>query len=187
MNFTREMLLEELAKCNYRNKYYKILKNTIYSLIIIIAISLIISSFIFPVLEISGNSMEPALTSGNLTVARKTKKLDYGDVLAFYYGNKILVKRVIALPGDWVNIDNFGNVYVNGNLLIEDYVTKKCDLTGDIEYPYQVPNEEYFVLSDNRNILNDSRVSEISSVAYENIIGKVFLKIYPIKSIKLLR
>lgn len=183
---TKDVLENELSKYNYRAKYFKILKSTIYSLIIIIAIGLILATFIFPVLEISGNSMEPLLDNSNLTIVFKTKKFESGDIISFYYGNKILVKRVIGTEGDWVNIDNLGNVYVNGELLKEDYVSTKSDNIGDITYPYQVPSSKYFVLSDNREVLSDSRSKTVGCVSEEDIIGKVFLKIWPIKELKII-
>lgn len=186
ITITKEVLENELSKHNYRTKYYKILKSTLYSLIVIIAIGLILATFIFPVLEISGNSMNPLLDNNNLTIVFKTKKFNQGDVISFYYGNKILVKRVIATEGDWVNIDNLGNVYVNGELLKEDYVSVLSDNIGDNTYPYQVPSGKYFVLSDNREVLSDSRSKTVGCVSEEDIVGKVFLKIWPIKEFKII-
>lgn len=186
INISKEVLENELKKYNYQAKYFKVLKSTIYSLVIIVAFSLIIATFIFPVLEISGDSMKPLLDNKNLAIVFKTKNFESGDIISFYYGNKILVKRVIATEGDWVNIDDYGHVYVNGELLQEDYVKVLSDDTGDIEYPYQVPSEKYFVLSDERTILSDSRNKSVGCISKDDIIGKVFLKIWPIKELKII-
>lgn len=183
---TKEMLEAELNKYNYQTKYFKILKSTLYSLVIIVACSLIIATFLFPVLEISGNSMEPLFSNSDLVIVLKTKKIKNQDIISFYYGNKILIKRVIASEGDFVNIDSSGNVYVNGKLLEEDYVDVASDGIGNIFYPYQVESGKYFVLSDNREVLTDSRNKAVGCVSKEDIIGKVFFKFWPIKKIRVI-
>ncbi len=175
---------EELKREVYKSKYTKILRSTIYALIIIAAIAAIVVTQIMPVLEINETSMEPTYENGDIVLSLKTKSLKSGDIVAFYHGNKILIKRVIAGSGSWINIDEVGNVYVNGEALSEDYISNKMLGEVDIEFPYQVPEGKYFVLSDDREILIDSRMSEIGCIDKDNIIGKVVFRVWPIKKNK---
>ena len=131
-----------------------------------------------PVFQISGSSMAPELENGDLVISIKTKKLNSGDTIAFYHGNKILVKRVIASAGEWVVIDKDGKVYVDGELLQEPYIDELILGDCDIKFPYQVPAESWFVLGDNRTIFTDSRNSEIGSIKNEDIIGKILFKLW---------
>lgn len=171
----------ELNRENYKEKYIKILKSTIYALVIIAAVATVVATLIMPVLQISGSSMTPTFSEGDIVVSLKTKNLDTGDVIAFYHGNKILVKRVIANAGSYVNIDEEGNVYVDGILLDEPYVKEKTLGESDITFPYQVPDGKWFVLGDQRLTTIDSRNSEIGCVEQKDIIGKIIFKIWPIK------
>lgn len=175
---------EELKREVYKSKYTKILRSTIYALIIIAAIAAIVVTQIMPVLEINETSMKPTYENGDIVLSLKTKSLKSGDIVAFYHGNKILIKRVIAGSGSWINIDEVGNVYVNGEALSEDYISNKMLGEVDIEFPYQVPEGKYFVLSDDREILIDSRMSEIGCIDKDNIIGKVVFRVWPIKKNK---
>lgn len=177
---TKKEIKDELNRINYKARYGTLLKSTLYTIIIIAAISAIISTLVMPVLQISGNAMEPKYKNGDIVVSIKTKNLKSGDIVAFYHGNKILVKRVIATSGDWVNIDKTGVVYVNGQKLEEKYLTVKGLGETDIKYPYQVPNESYFVLSDDRTNNIDSRLEEIGSVKQDDLIGKVLFKVWPL-------
>ena len=130
-----------------------------------------------PVLEVKGNSMQPTYKNGDITVAFKTKKINQGDIISFYYGNKILVKRVIAGSGDWVNIKE-GIVYVNGEALKESYVNDNKYDIGDIKYPYQVPDGQWFVLSDNRVDTQDSRYVQIGCVKNDDVVGKILFRLF---------
>lgn len=174
---------QELKRETYKSKYLKILISTISTLIIAASISALIATLIMPVLEITGSSMNPTIEEKDIVITIKTKNLDSKDIVAFYHGNKILVKRVIAKSGNWVNIDSDGNVYVNDKLLTEPYVEKKYLGDIDIEFPYQVPENSYFVLGDERVTSIDSRNSLIGSIPKEDIIGKVIFRIWPIKRI----
>lgn len=178
---SQKELITEINRESYKEKYIKILKSTIYSLIIILAISILAATLIMPVLEISGSSMSPILNEGEIVISIKNKNLNTGDIIAFYHGNKILTKRVIAKPGNWVNIDKDGLVYIDGNLLKEDYIEEKALGSSNIEYPYQVPAEHWFVLGDDRHETIDSRNSDIGSISKENIIGKIVFRIWPLK------
>ena len=141
----------------------------------------LVSTFVTPILQVSGSSMKPIYEEGDVVLTFNTNNIKSGDVIAFYHGNKILIKRVIAGSGNWINIDDSGQVYINGVLLKENYVKELLLGESDIEYPYQVPSGEWFVLSDNRTNLVDSRNTEIGSVSKNEIIGKILFRIWPIR------
>lgn len=161
-------------------KFRKILKSTIYTLIVVAAIAVLISTLVLPVLQISGTSMEPTLSNEEIVVLVKTDSLKRDDLCAFSYSNRILIKRVIGLGGDVIEIDDDGNVQVNGVLLDEPYVTEKGLGECDIEFPFTVPENEYFLMGDQRITSIDSRSTVIGCVKQEQIIGKLFLKIWPL-------
>lgn len=166
-------LERELKRERYKRRYRRTLKSTIYALITVAAVAVLVATLWLPVLEIYGSSMTPTLNNGQIVLSLKTGELETGQIVAFYYNNKILVKRVIAQSGDWVNIDAEGNVYVNGELLSEPYLADKALGECDIEMPYQVPEERVFVMGDHRSTSVDSRsttvgcVSEIRSVRWK--------------------
>lgn len=169
-----------------RNEYYrKSLRGTISVLAVVAAIAVLITTLFLPIIQISGDSMYPTLDHDEIVVLFKTKKFDRGDVIGFYYQGKILMKRVIALPEDEVVIDGEGNVYVNGEMLEEPYVKDKTLGDCDLEFPYKVPGTGYFVLGDRRSNSVDSRNSIVGAVSGEDIIGKVFMRIWPISEFKL--
>lgn len=180
---TKEELNEELSREKYKLKYKKTLKSTIYVLILVVAISSLLSTLLFPVLKIYGESMFPTLTHGDIVLCVRKSKYEQGDVIAFYHNNRILVKRVIGVSSDFVNIDEDGNVYVNDILLEEIYVSEKIYGESDIEYPYQVPEDSYFVLGDDRESSIDSRDSEIGTISKEDIIGEIIFNLWPMKRI----
>lgn len=182
-NFTVSEIEQELKREKYKSKYVKVLMSTVYTLIIVASSAALIATLVMPVLQISGSSMSPTLHEGEIVVSIKTKKFDIGDVIAFYHGNKILVKRVIAKSGDWVNITDNGNVYIDEKLLNEPYIEKKSFGNTDIEFPYQVPEGTYFVLGDDRETSIDSRNTIIGTITEENIIGKVIFKVWPMNHI----
>ena len=179
-SFSVKEIESELNRTKYNEKYLKILRSTIYSLIIIASIAIIIATLIMPVFEINSTSMSGTYEQGDVVASLKTNKIKQGDIIAFYHGNKILVKRVIATSGSWIVIDDSGNIYVNGELLKEPYVENKTPGEYDIEFPYQVPDGSYFVLSDQREDTIDSRNSQIGSIQKENIIGKILFRIWPL-------
>jgi len=173
----------ELKREIYIEKYIKILKNTTYSLMIVAAIATIIATLVMPVLQISGSSMTPTLEEGEIVVSLKTKNLETGDVIAFYHGNKILVKRVIAGAGSYVKMDEEGNVYVDGKLIDEPYIKEKSLGEHDITFPYQVPEGKWFVLGDHRSVSIDSRNSEIGCVKQDDIVGKIIFRVWPLNEL----
>ena len=180
-----EELEIEYKRLSGKKKYNSALRSTITLLLFIAAVSILLAMFIFPVLQIYGSSMTPVLNDGELVVCLKTNKLEQGDMVAFYYNNKILVKRLIANPGEWVDMDQDGNVYVNNILIDEPYVDEKALGDVDIEFPYQVPEGKYFFMGDHRSISIDSRNTTIGCISDEQIIGKLICKIWPIKKFEL--
>ncbi len=178
---TTQELENELKKVKYKSRYNKLLKNTFFVLLIVISLSSLIATHLFPVLEIYGISMEPTLNKGDIVVTLKKSNYQNGDIIAFYYNNRILVKRIVAASSQWVNIDEFGNVYVDDELLIESYIEEKSLGVPDIEFPYQIQDSTYFVLGDSREDSIDSRSSQIGTIKKEEIIGKVIFKVWPLK------
>jgi signal peptidase I len=151
----------------------------LYTLITVSAVSILIAVLLLPVLRIYGTSMTPTLEESDIVLSVKGGKFDTGDVIAFYYNNKILVKRVIAQTGDWVNIEDDGTVYVNGVAIDEPYIKEKSFGECDIELPYQVPEDRVFVMGDHRDVSIDSRNTSIGCVAEEQIVGKIIFRIWP--------
>ena len=166
--------------------YYQALRGTIAVLVVVAAIAVLVTTLFLPILQISGDSMSPTLEHDEIVILAKTKAFDQGDLIGFYYQGKILLKRVIALPGDEVAIDGEGNVYVNGALLEEPYVTSKDLGDCDLEFPYKVPGTGYFVLGDQRSNSVDSRNSAIGAISRDDIIGRVFLRVWPFSKLGLI-
>ena len=164
-----------------RGTYYRqALRGTVSVLLVVAAVAVLVTTLFLPILQISGDSMSPTLEHDEIVVLLKTKKFERGDLIGFYYQGKILLKRVIAVPEDEVAIDADGNVYVNGELLEEPYVTDKELGDCDLEFPYKVPGTSYFVLGDRRSNSVDSRNSVVGAISREDVIGKVFIRVWPI-------
>ena len=167
-----------------RGLYYRqSLRSTVSVLVVVAAVAVLIATLFLPILQISGDSMSPTLQHDEIVVLMKTKEFDRGDLIGFYYQGKILLKRVIALPEDEVVIDSDGNVYVNQCLLEEPYVTEKVLGDCDLDFPYKVPGTGYFVLGDRRSNSVDSRNSVVGAIPREDIIGKVFVRVWPLSDI----
>lgn len=180
---TVEQLETELKRVKYRRRYNTVLKSTIYTLVTVAAVAVLVATLWLPVLQIFGSSMTPTLQDGEIVFSLKTSHLEQGDVVAFYYNNKILVKRVIAGPADWVNMDPDGTVYVNGEVLEEPYITEKAFGETNIELPYQVPDGRIFVMGDHRETSVDSRNTAVGCVAQEQIVGKIVFRVWPLSRI----
>lgn len=178
-----EAIEQELKRVRYNERYVKTFRSTVNILITVAAIAVLIATLLLPVLQIYGASMTPTLYDGELVVSVKTSEMEKGDVIAFYYNNKILVKRVIASAGEWVELDEEGNLYINGKLQDEPYIEEKALGECDIEMPYQVPEGRIFVMGDHRSVSVDSRSSSVGCVAEEQIVGKLVFKIWPLKNI----
>ena len=180
---TAEQYSKELQRIRYRKDYRKMLANTISSLIVVAAIAVLISMLFLPVLRVTGTSMTPTLMNDELVICSKRSNFKSGDVVAFYFNNKILLKRVIGTAGDVIDVTEDGFVYVNGEMLDEPYVSEHAFGECDVELPYQVPENRIFVMGDHRATSVDSRSSTIGCVADEYIIGRVILRIYPFRNI----
>ncbi len=180
-----ETLSKELGKIKYRERYIRTLKGTIFTLVTVAAAAVLIATIWLPVLQIYGNSMTPNLKAGDMVVSVSSKNLKQGDVVAFYYNNKVLVKRVIATSGQWVNIDEDGNVYVDGEKLDEPYLSDDEKAYGEtnIDLPYQVPDGKIFVMGDHREVSIDSRNTSVGTVSEEQLVGKLTFRIWPLNRI----
>lgn len=174
-----ELIEKELARGKYRHRYRRTLASTIYGLVTVAAAAVLIAFLWLPVLTINGSSMSPLLNEGDVAVTRKNAEFDTGSVVAFYYNNNILIKRVIAGPGDIVNIDENGNVYVNDAAIDEPYVSDRALGHCNIELPFEVPDEKYFVMGDHRTVSIDSRNTAVGCIGEEQIVGKVIFRIWP--------
>ena len=178
---TLQQLESELKRVRYKRRYRSVLRSTIYTLVTVAAAAVLVATLWLPVLQIFGSSMTPTLTDGEIVFSVKTADLEPGDIVAFYYNNRILVKRVIAQQGDWVDIDEEGNVYVNEELLNEPYLTEKALGDCNIDLPYQVPDGRIFVIGDHRATSVDSRNTAVGCVAQEQIVGKIIFRVWPFK------
>lgn len=178
-----DQLKRELRRERYRKSYSETLSSTLFSLVVVAALAVLIATILLPVFQLHGNSMAPNLQDGEIVVSVRTGKPEQGDLIAFYYNNKVLVKRVIAAPGQWVELDEDGNVYVNGELLNEPYLQEKTLGDCEIEMPYQVPDGRWFVMGDARATSVDSRNKAIGCVSEEQIVGRLVFRIWPLEAI----
>ena len=176
----------ETERKRYRRQkaYNKALRGTVYVLTIVAAVAVLIATLILPVLQIEGTSMEPTLSNGDIVLLTKTTRFDRGNLCGFTWNNKLLIKRVIGLPGDWIEIDTDGTIYLNGEKIDEPYVETLALGECDLEFPFQVPQEQYFVVGDMRESSIDSRNTLIGCIPKDQIVGKVFFRIWPLNNIR---
>ena len=177
---TLEQLTAELARANYKRRFGRVLRSTLFTLVVVAAAAVLVATVWMPVLQIYGSSMTPTLNEGEIVVSVKGSDFEPGDLVAFYLGNKILVKRCIAGPGQWVDINENGDVFVDGELLDEPYLTEKALGECDQSFPYQVPESRFFCMGDHRATSVDSRHSAVGCVAEEQIVGKIVFRVWPL-------
>ena len=180
---TKKQVETERKRYRRQKAYNKALSGTVYVLTIVAAVAVLIATLVLPVLQIEGTSMSPTLANGDIVLLTKTTSFDRGELCGFSWNNKLLIKRVIGLPGDWIEIDTDGTVYLNGEQLDEPYAEQLAVGECDLEFPFQVPQEQYFVLGDMRESSIDSRNTLIGCVEKDQIVGKVFFRIWPFKEI----
>ena len=181
---TIDQIETERKRYRWKRAYFKALRGTIAVLTYMAAVAALIATLVLPVLQIEGTSMEPTLVNGDIVLLTKTTAFDRGDICGFAWNNKILIKRVIGIPGDWIEIDTDGTVYLNGEKLDEPYAEQIAFGECDLEFPFQVPQEQYFVLGDMRESSIDSRNTLVGCVENEQIIGKIFFRVWPLKDMR---
>ena len=179
----RAVLEKVIQKYRYKRRYGIVLRSTLYALVVAAALAVLVATLWTPVLQIYGSSMTPTLSEGQFVVSLKGASFRQGDLVSFYIGNKLLVKRVIAVPGDWVNITEDGTVYVNEMELEEPYINEKALGQCDLELPYQVPESSYFLMGDHRETSVDSRYTAVGAVAKDQIVGKIVFCVWPLSDI----
>ncbi len=180
---TTSQLEEELFAARRRRRYARTVRSMLGTLVVVAAGAVLISTLMAPALQVTGTSMEPTLENGDIVLASRGSAFNRGDVIAFYYNNKILLKRVAGLPGDQVTIDDEGNVIVNGDKLDEPYVMEKSFGECDIDFPYQVPDGKYFVLGDHRSTSVDSRSRSVGCIPSDLVVGKIALRVFPFEKL----
>lgn len=179
---SRADLENELHREKYKRRYRQVLRNTVFTLITVAAVAVLVATLFLPVLQIYGTSMTPSLNEGDIVLSVKASHFKRGDIVAFYYNNKILCKRVIGMPGDTINIDEDGNVTVNGKPLDEPYLSEKALGDCNIELPFQVPENRYFVMGDQRAASADSRNTALGCVSEEQVVGRIVFRVWPLNS-----
>lgn len=179
--FTVRQIEGELKRLRRKQNSRRIFRQTVFSLLVVAAVAVLAAMLFFPIFRVTGSSMEPTLHPKEIVVCLKSSRFQSGDLVAFYYNNKVLLKRVIGTAGDTIEIDDSGNVFVNGSQLDEPYITKKSLGQCDIDFPFQVPDNRIFVMGDNREASVDSRTTAVGCIADEYVIGKVFLRVWPLE------
>lgn len=175
-----DQIEQELKRERYKHRYNRTLRSTVYALITVAAVAVLVATLWMPVLQIYGSSMDPTLREGDIVISIKSSEFEQGDIVAFYYGNKLLVKRYIAGSGEWVDIHEDGTIWVDGEQLVEPYVVEHSLGSADINLPYQVPDEKYFLVGDHRSTSVDSRHSVVGCIAEEYIVGKIVFRVWPL-------
>ncbi|MCQ2530522.1 MAG: signal peptidase I [Lachnospiraceae bacterium] len=176
-----DQLEAELTRVEHNIRFRKYLRNTIYTLIVVAACAVLVAVIFLPVLRIYGSSMTPTLNEGDIVLSIKNTNVKRGDVVGVYYGSKVLIKRCIATSLEWVDIDNEGNVIVNGEMLDEPYLTEKALGETNIDLPFQVPENTIFVMGDHRATSIDSRNTSVGCISTDDVVGKIVFRVWPLK------
>ncbi len=176
-----DQIQKEVDRLKYQSRFRRVLRSTVYAMVVVAAVAVLVATIWMPVLQIYGSSMSPTLAEGDVVISLKGTQFQPGDLVAFYIGNRILVKRCIAGPGQWVDLDEDGNVYVDGELLEEPYLTEKAFGDANIELPYQVPENRFFCMGDHRATSVDSRHTEVGCVSQDQVVGKIVFRIWPLE------
>ena len=184
---TEQEIQTELERTRYKARYRRTLLNTIEVLVTVAAVSVLVAMLLLPVLQIHGSSMTPTLEDGQIDLALQRSEMKQGDMIAIYYGDQVLINRCIAAPGQWVDIDEDGNVYVDSILLEEPYLEEKALGECDISLPYQVPDNRWFLMGDHRAVSLDSRSTQIGCISQEQILGTVVIRVWPLAQLSSLR
>lgn len=179
-HLTSEQVRKELHRERYKRRYGSVVRSTIYMLVVVAACAVLVTTILMPVLQIYGSSMTPTLNEGEIVISLKGSEYERGDIVGFYYGNKLLIKRCIGRPGEWIDIDKEGNVYIDNEKFEEPYLTEKALGDCDLELPYQVPDGKWFLMGDHRATSVDSRSSVVGSVSDEQMVGRIVFKIWPL-------
>ena len=179
-----EQLEQELIREKSRKRFGRVLRSTVFILASVAAVAILVATLFLPVMRIYGSSMVPTLNEGEIVVSLKNSNLKTGDIVAFYYNNKVLVKRVICGPGDWINILDDGTVIVNGTPIDEPYLVEKAFGTCDLDLPFQVPENQWFMMGDQRATSIDSRSSQVGCVTQDQIVGKILFCVWPLSEFR---
>ena len=182
-----EEVAAERERLAYHRRYKRVLRSTIYVLVVVAAAAVLLATLFLPVLQVSGDSMNPTLEDKDIILLIKSDHIKTGELCGFYWQNKLLLKRIIGLPGDVISMDEDGVVTVNGQALDEPYVDELALGECDIRFPYQVPENRYFVLGDHRATSIDSRSSVIGCIEKSQIVGRVFLRVWPLPHFSLIQ
>lgn len=184
---TTDEVRSELSRETYRGRFLGSVRSTVFILVVVAAAAVLTAVLLLPILRIYGDSMSGTLDTGDVVVSVKSSDFHTGDIMAFYYNNNVLVKRVIAHEGDWVNLDQDGTVYVNDQPLDEPYLSSKAYGETNIELPYQVPDGKVFVMGDNRAVSIDSRNTAVGCISSEQVVGKIVFRVWPLTGFGVLR
>lgn len=183
---TSEQIAAEIRRDENKHRFRRFVRSAAYAILIVAALAVLVSTFFLPVMKVYGRSMEPAVAENEIVVCVKQRQYRPGDIVALYFNNRIILRRVICVGGDQFDIDEAGNVFVNGEYYDEPYLIEKSYETTDIDLPFKVNEANYFIMADNRSFALDSRSIAVGTVTKEQIAGKVILSIWPFRTFRMI-